>query len=95
MELFKVNTKTLELTLPEECFLWIEACLFPHSTRGWFGEETGYIEWTEGCNRHQHQNQVPWLFSKRVVCPNDYQVGAWILESVLSGLGRRGSTSSN
>lgn len=43
MKLFKVNTKTLELTLPEECFLWIEACPSPQNTWGWFGKETGYI----------------------------------------------------
>lgn len=94
MELFKVNTKTLELTLSEECFLWIEACPFPQSTRGWFGEKTGYIEWAEGYNRHQHQNQVPWLFSNQVVRPSEYPVGAWIVDSVLPGLGRRESTSS-
>lgn len=50
-----------------------------------------HSEWTEGCNRHQYQNQVPCFFSNQVVYPNDYEVGTWVLDSVLSGLGRRGS----
>lgn len=57
-----------------------------------WGEDWLHSEWTEGCNRHQHQNQVPWFFSNQAVRPNEYQMGMWVLDSVLAGLGRRGRT---